>query len=102
MFSFFKKKKIISHIRLSGVIGNVGKFRHGIEYSGQEETIIKAGTPLGQLIPLSEKKYEMVQREMNQQDHDWIVRQEHAYFSTFWRITMRKKVQAMYKKFWNR
>ena len=68
----------------------------------KEETIIKAGTPLGQLIPLSEKKYEMVQREMNQQDHDWIVRQEHAYFSTFWRITMRKKVQAMYKKFWNR
>jgi len=42
MFSFFKKKKIISHIRLSGVIGNVGKFRHGIEYSGQEETIKKA------------------------------------------------------------
>ena len=42
MFSFFKKKKIISHIRLSGVIGNVGKFRQGIEYSGQEETIKKA------------------------------------------------------------
>ena len=42
MFSFFKKKKIISHIRLSGVIGNIGKFRQGIEYSGQEETIKKA------------------------------------------------------------
>ena len=42
MFSFFKKKKIIAHIRLSGVIGNVGKFRQGIEYSGQEETIKKA------------------------------------------------------------
>ena len=42
MFSFFKKKKIISHIRLSGVIGNVGKFRQGIEYTGQEETIKKA------------------------------------------------------------
>ena len=42
MFSFFKKKKIISHIRLSGVIGNVGKFRQGIEYSGQEQTIKKA------------------------------------------------------------
>ena len=42
MFSFFKKKKIISHIRLSGVIGNVGKFRQGIEYVGQEETIKKA------------------------------------------------------------
>ena len=42
MFSFFKKKKIISHLKLSGVIGNVGKFRQGIDYSSQEETIKKA------------------------------------------------------------
>tara|TARA_B100000427_G_scaffold72117_1_gene58328 strand:- start:3393 stop:4202 length:810 start_codon:yes stop_codon:yes gene_type:complete len=42
MFSFFKKKKIVSHIKLTGVIGNVGKFRQGIEYSGQEEIIKKA------------------------------------------------------------
>ena len=42
MFSFFKKKKIVSHIKLSGVIGNVGKFRQGIEYSSQEEIIKKA------------------------------------------------------------
>jgi len=42
MFSFFKKKKIVSHLRLTGVIGNVGKFRQGIEYSGQEEIIKKA------------------------------------------------------------
>ena len=42
MFSIFKKKKIVSHIRLSGVIGNVGKFRQGIEYFSQEETIKKA------------------------------------------------------------
>ena len=42
MFSFFKKKKIIPHIRLSGVIGNVGKFRQGLDFSGQEEIIKKA------------------------------------------------------------
>jgi len=42
MFSIFKKKKIVSHIRLTGVIGNVGKFRQGIEYSGQEDIIKKA------------------------------------------------------------
>ena len=41
MFSFFKKKKIGSHIKLSGVIGNVGKFKQGIDYSGQEEIIKK-------------------------------------------------------------
>ena len=42
MFSIFKKKKIIPHIKLSGVIGNVGKFRQGLDFSGQEEIIKKA------------------------------------------------------------
>ena len=42
MLSFFKKKKIIPHIKLSGVIGNVGKFKQGIDFSGQEEIISKA------------------------------------------------------------
>ena len=42
MFSFFKKKKIIPHIKLTGVIGNVGKFKQGIDYSGQEEILKKA------------------------------------------------------------
>ena len=42
MFSFLKKKKIIPHIRLSGVIGSVGKFKQGIDFSGQEEIISKA------------------------------------------------------------
>ena len=77
---------------------NFQLYWNGIE----KETIIKAGTPLGHLIPLSEKKYEMVQRETNQRDHEWLVRQEHAYFSTFWRNTMRRKVQNMYNKFWKK
>ncbi len=42
MFSFFKKKKIIPHIKLSGVIGNVGKFKQGIDFGSQEEIIKKA------------------------------------------------------------
>jgi signal peptide peptidase SppA len=42
MFSFFKKKKIVSHIKLNGVIGNVGKFKQGIDFAGQEEIIKKA------------------------------------------------------------
>jgi len=42
MFSFFKKKKIIAHIKLNGVIGNVGKFKQGIDFAGQEEIIDKA------------------------------------------------------------
>ena len=42
MFSFLKKKKLIAHIKLNGVIGNVGKFKQGIDFSGQEEIIKKA------------------------------------------------------------
>ena len=42
MLSFLKKKKIIPHIILNGVIGNVGKFRQGIDFSSQEELIKKA------------------------------------------------------------
>ena len=42
MFSFFKKKKIVPHVKLNGIIGNVGKFKQGIDFSGQEEIILKA------------------------------------------------------------
>ena len=42
MLSFFKKKKIIPHIRLSGVIGSAGRFKQGIDFSGQQEIIKKA------------------------------------------------------------
>ena len=39
MFSFFKKKKIVAHLKLSGVIGNAGKLKQGIDFAGQEELI---------------------------------------------------------------
>jgi hypothetical protein len=42
MFSIFKKKKLVAHIKLNGVIGNAGKFKQGIDFSGQEEIIEKA------------------------------------------------------------
>ena len=42
MFSFFKKKKTVAHIKLNGVIGNAGKFKQGIDFAGQEEIIEKA------------------------------------------------------------
>ena len=51
MLSFFKKKKIIPHIKLSGVIGNVGKFKQGIDFSGQEDIITKAFS-LKNLFPI--------------------------------------------------
>ena len=42
MFSFFKKKNIVAHIKLNGIIGNAGKFKQGIDFAGQEEIIEKA------------------------------------------------------------
>ena len=42
MFSFFKKKNIVAHIKLNGVIGNAGKFKQGIDFAGQQEIIEKA------------------------------------------------------------
>ena len=45
MFSIlkiFKRKKIIPHIRLSGIIGSVGKFKQGLDFAGQKEIIEKA------------------------------------------------------------
>ena len=42
MFSFFKKKKVIAHLKFSGVIGNAGKFKQGIDFAGHEGLIKKA------------------------------------------------------------
>ena len=35
MFSIFKKKVIVSHVRLTGIIGSAGKFKQGIDLDGQ-------------------------------------------------------------------
>jgi len=42
IFKIFKKKKIVPHIRLSGVIGSVGKFKQGLDFEGQQEIIERA------------------------------------------------------------
>ena len=42
IFKIFKKKKIVPHIRLSGLIGSVGKFKQGLDFVGQKEIIEKA------------------------------------------------------------
>ena len=42
MFSFFKKKIVIPHVRLTGVIGSAGRFKQGIDFAGQQEIIKKA------------------------------------------------------------
>jgi hypothetical protein len=67
-----------------------------------EETVIKAGTPLGHLIPLSDRKFKMVQRTMNQRDKEWKMKLDSTFDTSFWRSTMRNKVANMYNKYWKR
>jgi len=42
IFKIFRKKKIVPHIRLSGVIGSVGRFKQGLNFASQKEIIEKA------------------------------------------------------------
>ena len=42
MFSLFKKKIIIPHVRLTGVIGSAGRFKQGMDLAGQKEILKKA------------------------------------------------------------
>ena len=66
----------------------------------EPETLIRAGTPLGHLIPLTEKKYQMVQRVMNKRDEGWVLKLQGVLDSTFFRTAMRKNITNMYKKYW--
>ena len=42
MFSFLKKKKIVPHVRLTGIIGSAGKFKQGMELANQRDILKKA------------------------------------------------------------
>ena len=42
MFSIFKKKTVIPHVRLTGVIGSAGKFKQGMELVSQRDILKKA------------------------------------------------------------
>lgn len=55
---------------------------------------IKAGTPLAHLIPLSEEKFELVCREMNNWDRLWI--QKKNFFNNFTFLTNRNKFKDFY------
>ena len=42
MFSIFRKKKIVPHVRLTGIIGSAGKFKQGMELANQRDILKKA------------------------------------------------------------
>ena len=42
MFSIFKKKNVVPHVRLTGIIGSAGRFRQGMDLAGQKDILKKA------------------------------------------------------------
>ena len=84
MFSIFKKKIIVPHIRLSGVIGNVGKFKQGIDFSSQQEIIKKA---------FSLKKIKSVAISINSPGGSPV--QSHLIYSYIRSLAKKKKIKVL-------
>ena len=62
--------------------------------------VIEAGTPLGQLIPLTEEKYDFICRDMNTNDSDWLSRYDFFRKHSFKRtLAIRNKVKEIYEKY---
>ena len=85
MFSLFKKKKIIPHVKLNGVIGNVGKFKQGIDFAGQEDLLKKAGVNFilkynelegDDIIAISKK---FIENNKNKKDIIYIITNDQDY-----------------------
>ena len=68
----------------------------------EKKTLLRAGTPLGVLVPLSEKKYQMVQRTSTAQDKLWVSKMDSIFSSSFWPHTVRNKTIELYNNFWKK
>ena len=84
IFSYFKDKRIVSHIRLSGIIGNVGKFKQGIDFSSQQEIIKKA---------FSVEKIEAVAISINSPGGSPV--QSHLIYSYVKKMAKKKNVKVL-------
>ena len=42
MFSIFRKKTVVPHVRLTGIIGSAGRFKQGMELANQRDILKKA------------------------------------------------------------
>lgn len=62
--------------------------------------IIKAGTPMCQLIPLTDEKFKLEVRDATDNDRLWI--QKKNYFFNFGFVYRRTFAKKMYEKFFNR
>ena len=84
MFSFFKKKTIIPHVRLTGVIGNVGRFSKGMDLAGQQDILKKA---------FSIKKIKYVAISINSPGGSPV--QSHLIYSYIRQLANKKKIKVL-------
>jgi len=84
MFSIFKKKTIIPHIRLTGVIGNAGRFSKGIDLAGQQDILKKA---------FSIKKVKHVAISINSPGGSPV--QSHLIYSYIRQLADKKKIKVL-------
>ena len=84
MFSFFKKKTIIPHVRLTGVIGNAGRFNKGMDLAGQQDILKKA---------FSIKKIKYVAISINSPGGSPV--QSHLIYSYIRQLAEKKKIKVL-------
>ena len=84
MFSIFKKKKIVPHVRLTGIIGSGGKFKQGMELANQKDILKKA---------FSVKKISHVAISINSPGGSPV--QSHLIYSFIRQLAEKKKVKVI-------
>ena len=84
MFSIFKKKTIVPHVRLTGVIGNAGKFSKGMDLASQQDIIKKA---------FSLKKIKHVAISINSPGGSPV--QSHLIYSYIRQLAEKKKIKVI-------
>jgi signal peptide peptidase SppA len=84
MFSIFKKKIVVPHVRLTGVIGSAGRFKQGIDLAGQRNIIKKA---------FSFKKIKHVAISINSPGGSPV--QSHLIYSYIRELADKKKIKVL-------
>tara|TARA_B100001093_G_scaffold443777_1_gene446344 strand:+ start:799 stop:1611 length:813 start_codon:yes stop_codon:yes gene_type:complete len=84
MFSFFKKKTVVPHVRLTGVIGSAGRFKQGIDLAGQRAILKKA---------FSFKKISHVAISINSPGGSPV--QSHLIYSYLRELAEKKKIKVL-------
>ena len=84
MFSFFKKKTVVPHVRLTGLIGAAGRFKQGMDLAGQRSILKKA---------FSLKKIKHVAISINSPGGSPV--QSHLIYSYIKQLAKEKKVKVI-------